>query len=107
MRTSDRLVEYCMLDMLPEDFPVLVDFFGVMWNDGSEDDLCTILGLYQGLVKQRGVTADDLHDACLGDKVEELIHRVYKDNETGYYVKFCESGIKLNPPYSYIIALLP
>ena len=91
-KTADVFIECCYSDLFPS-IPVLVDYFGNAWNNTEHS--CVVLGIYQGLVKRHGVTANVLHEHFLTNRLNELVHSVYKDNETFYYKKFCDLGIDL------------
>ena len=93
MRNSDELVKACFLDLLPS-LPTLVDYFGNAWQD--EEKACIVLGLYQGLVKFRDVDSDTLHNSLMKNKLNDLVHSKYKNNESGYYNLFCNLKIDLN-----------
>ena len=72
-KTSDSLIECCYLDLLPG-VSVLVDYFGNAWNNTEHS--CIVLGIYQGLVKRRGVTANVLQEHFLKNRLNELVHSV-------------------------------
>jgi hypothetical protein len=90
--TSELLVKYCYNDELPTNPAVICDFF-----DGYEN-INLILGVYQGLVKYKGVNANELHKALKSNKLNELIHQKYKYHKSGLYNKFCELNIKVGTP---------
>ena len=91
-KTADTLIDCCFGDLLPT-IPVMADYFGnAMGNLETE---CIVLGLYQGLVKRHGVTAEVLHIHFLNSRLDELVHSTYRDNETGYYKKFCNLKLDL------------
>jgi hypothetical protein len=81
-----------MRDELPRDLPTLADYFDLE----DEAKACIILGVYEGLVKYRGVDADLLHNCLLTGRLNELIHKKYKFGRTRYYDEFCKLGIDLD-----------
>ena len=91
-KTADTLIECCYLDVMPP-IPVLADYFGKAF--GTLDHECVVLGIYQGLVKRHGVTADVLHIHFLKNRLNELVHSCYRGNETFYYKKFCDLKLDL------------
>ena len=93
VRTSDDLVDCCNKNVIPG-IPVLTDYFG--FDCKTIKDIQIVLGVYQGLIKYKGVTSDQIHKALMENRLDELIHHHLKDHQTGYYKLFCKSGIKLN-----------
>ena len=93
-RNSDILYKCCMRDELPQDIPTLADYFGTAAFDEPEELI--VLGVYEGMVKSRGVDSDLLHNCLLTGRLNELVHKKYKFGKTRYYDKFCELGIDLD-----------
>ncbi len=93
-RTSELLVEFRYLDLIPNNSTVMCDYFG-RDNLKNEENINWIWGVYEWLVKNKGVSADDLHDALISDKLNELIHKKYKNQKSFYYNKFCELNLKV------------
>ena len=91
-KTSDILIECCYKDLIPP-IPVIADYFGIAYR--NEEDMCIVLGLYQGLVKFRGVKSDELHEAFLQNKLDELMHSKYRERKSQYYMMFCERNLSL------------
>ena len=64
--TAQVLIEACFADVLPPP-GVIFDYFG---NAVGKEQICWVLGIYQGLVKFRGVKHDLLLNCflsyCLG-----------------------------------------
>jgi hypothetical protein len=60
-KTIDLLVESCMTDLFPP-VPVIADYFG--WeNVGNDENLSVILGLYQDMIKIKGMNKDIVEKA--------------------------------------------
>jgi len=89
MSTSELLVNYCYNSQIPEETSVIADYFGFH----NLEYINLILNIYQGLVKYKGVSADELHKALKTKKLNELIHAKYKNNKSEYYNEFCEKNI--------------
>jgi hypothetical protein len=89
--TSSILVQNCWDDLLPNHPAVICDYFGFQ----NEEHMTTIFGVYQGLVKYRGVTAKDLHMALKKKQLTKFIHDKYKGESSGYYTEFCKHNITL------------
>jgi hypothetical protein len=53
-KTIDDLVKCCMLDILPP-MPVIADYSGLDNIENSNIKLNIILGLYQGMIKFKGM----------------------------------------------------
>lgn len=68
--------------------PLIADYFG-LHNKKYES---TLMGIYQGLFKY-GTTEEVIEQAAKCGKLDELIHKVYKNRETGYYKEFCDNNI--------------
>ena len=90
-KTSEILYRCCFDDTIPP-IPVIADYFG---NARSEEQVRIILGIYQGLVKIRGVEADVLNNCFESNRLNELVHAKYKYSKTGYYKMFCDQDIDL------------
>ena len=100
-KTIDSLVNDCNMDTLPS-MPVIADYYGL--QNFNEDNIPVILGIYQKMLKPQpfgfGIDKNDIEKAFLENKLDELIHEVYKQNGiTGYYKIFCERNIKVNNEY--------
>ena len=50
VKSIDDLVKCCMMDIMPR-LPVIADYFGL----DNVDHLSIILGLYQGMIKIKGM----------------------------------------------------
>ena len=94
MTTSSLLVKYCFDDIIPQELSVLCDYFGLnnMYNYKKVE---TIFGVYQGMVKLMEISAEELHQALVNDKLNEFIHDCYKNRKSGYYNEFCKMNIKV------------
>ena len=62
----DLLDKACSLDVIPP-LQVLADYFGLE-NMKNEDNLCTILGLYQGLIKYNNMDKQIIENASQENK---------------------------------------
>ena len=91
--TAQELYECCLRDEFPS-IPVLVDYFGNSISSLPRQGV--VLGVYQGLVKTKGVTVELLESCFRTNRLNELIHAKFKHRQSGYYRKFCELGIDLN-----------
>ena len=90
MTTAQSLVESCLKDE-PVNMTVFLDYFG---NARKSDHVTTVLGVYQMMV-YRGVTAELLHNCLLSNRLNELVHAMYKHKPTQYYLDFCKKKIDL------------
>lgn len=92
MQTSSAiLVQNCWDDLLPNHPAVICDYFGF----DNIKHMTTIFGVYQGIVKYRDVTANDLHMALKRGQLTQFIHDKYKGESSGHYTAFCKHKIKL------------
>ena len=98
-KSSKHLVECCLLDLLPTNISTLVDYFGIN-NVTDKEIFMIIFGIYQGLIKFKGVSENLLHKCCLSGRLNELIHKKFKFMPTRYYEKFCNKKIKIDSLYT-------
>ena len=90
--TAQDLYNCCLRGEMPT-LPVIVDYFG---DAKGMKNRCTVLGVYQGLVKTKGMTVELLENCFKTNRLNELVHEKYKYRQSGYYRKFCEAGINLD-----------
>ena len=75
MITANILVRHIYDDIIPNDYiSVIVDYFNIE-NASDDDKIQIIFGLYQGLIKYKGVTADLLHKCSITNRLDELINK--------------------------------
>ena len=95
-KTIDDLLKCCMLDIIPP-VPVVADYFGL----DNTDNLDVILGIYQGMLKIKGMDKSIVEKAFKNNQLDKLIHDSYKVYGTsGYYRMFCERNIKIGNTYN-------
>ena len=80
-----------MLDILPS-IPVIADYFECDNADDAEH-LSFVFGLYQGIIKIKGMNKDIVEKAFWNNQLDKLIHDSYKQYESkgrksGYYKCF-------------------
>ena len=96
-RTIDVFDQKCIrLDILPSQMSILADYFG-LHNARNDEHVKIIFGLYIGLIKLLEVPLDEIHEACLNNSLDALIHDKYKNRPSGYYKLFCSKNIKIGP----------
>ena len=94
-KSIDDLVNCCMLDIVPP-MPVIADYFGL---DNIENS-SIILGLYQGMIKIKGMDKRIIEKAFKTNQLDKLIHDSYKIYGTsGYYKMFCDKNIKIGTTF--------
>ena len=91
MFSSNHLVECCVCDELPSLIPTLDDYFGKYIND--PENFIIIFGIYQCLVKFKGVDKKLLHKCYLANRLDDLINIKFKHAPTGYYKKYINNKI--------------
>ena len=90
-KTIDDLVKCCMLDIMPP-LPVIAAYFGL----NNIDNLSIILGLYQGMIKIKGMDKYIIEKAFKKNELDKLIYDSYKIyGSSGYYKMFCDKNIKI------------
>ena len=75
-KTFDLLVESCMTDLFPP-CPDIADYFGFE-NARDNEHISIILGLYQGMIKIKGMDKDIVEKAFWDNQLDKLIHDSYK-----------------------------
>ena len=94
-KTIDDLVKCCVLDTMPT-MPVVADYFGL----DNVENLSIILGLYQGMIKIKGMDKRIIEKAFKTNQLDKLIHDSYKIYGTsGYYKMFCDNNITIGKTY--------
>ena len=82
--TAQDLYNCCLRDEMPT-LPIIVDYFG---DAKGMQNQCTVLGVYQGLVKTKGLTVELLEKCFKTKRLNELVHEKYKHRQSGYYRMF-------------------
>ena len=93
MTTAERLVMCCLWDELPNSMPIIADYFHI--NEFNKEKFIILFGVYQGMVKYKGVKAELLHHCLLENRLNELIHKKFKYQSTKYYKMFCDKNINI------------
>lgn len=75
----------------PLTLSVLVDYFGMAAVD--EERLRVLLGVYEGMVRFKFVTAALLHNCFLTNRLDELIRVKHVHWRSGYYEELVARGI--------------
>ena len=97
-KTIDLLVKACIEDIFPP-LPAIVDYFGFD-NAANDENLSIVLGLYQYMIKLKGMNKNIIEEAFHNNQLDKLIHDSYKIYGTsGYYRKFCDQNIKIGKTY--------
>jgi hypothetical protein len=95
VKTINDLVKYCMQDKMPT-IPVIADYFGL----DNIAHLSIILGLYQGMIKIKGMDKSIIEKAYKKNELDKLIHESYKIyGSSGYYKMFCDKNIIIGRTY--------
>lgn len=89
--TAKELVKCCFDNLFPSSNCVFSDYFG---DNYEEEKQIIILGIYQGLVKYKGVNESLLHKCFLANRLDELIHKKYKFHKLGYYKNLLNKILK-------------
>jgi hypothetical protein len=56
---------------------VLVDYFGQPGRNLEEANMMIIMGVYEGLIKYKGVWVNLLKECYMANRLDELIHKKY------------------------------
>ena len=93
MKTSaSELIESCWRDLMDFSPPVFFDYFNSKFTD---EEIGIVFGIYQGLVKYRGVDEQLLHKWFMANRLDELIHKKYNYKSSGYYELFKQKNLQI------------
>ena len=97
-KTIDLLVKACIEDIFPP-LPAIVDYFGFA-NAANDENLSIVLGLYQYMIKLKGMNKNIIEEAFHNNQLDKLIHDSYKTyGNTGYYKLFCDKNMEIGKTY--------
>ena len=97
-KTIDLLVKACIEDIFPP-LPAIVDYFGFD-NAANDENLSIVLGLYQYMIKLKGMNKNIIEEAFHNNQLDKLIHDSYKTyGNTGYYKLFCDKNMENGKTY--------
>jgi hypothetical protein len=92
------LVKACIEDIFPP-LPAIADYFGFD-NAANDENLSFILGLYQYMIKLRGMNKNIIEEAFHKNQLDKLIHDSYKTyGNTGFYKLICDKNMKIGKTY--------
>lgn len=94
-KTVDLLFETILNDTIIHP-AVIVDYFGI---HNSDDNYSTIFGIYEGLIKYKGVSKVLLENCYKTNRLDELIHKKYTYHKSKYYTEFVNKNIKIGETY--------
>lgn len=100
MPTTARLLyDCCLRDEFPP-IPALVDYFGNTLDSEMKQGI--VLGVYEGLVKTKGVSVELLDNCFRTNRLNQLVHEKYKHRPSQYYKMFCNANIDLDSTLALI-----
>lgn len=91
-RTIDTLFE-SVLSGGPLTFGVVHDYFGL--DNDTDENILIVYSLYEGLIRQQGITRSIIENCFLTNRLDELIHKKYMHHSSEYYKEFCRKNIKI------------
>ena len=77
--------------------PVFVDYFGM----NNDQHYTVIYGIYEGLIKYKGISKKLIENCFMTNRLDELIHKKYTYHKSGYYNDFCKKNIKIGNTYYF------
>jgi len=97
IKTIDLLYETILNDdIIPS--PVIADYFG--FHNSSDDNKYSIIyGVYQGLIKCKGIPKQMLENCFMTNRLDELIHKKYIHHKSKYYEDFVNKNITIGETY--------
>jgi hypothetical protein len=97
-KTIDLLFDYIRgnIEKLPS--PVYFDYFGIDNICNENED--TILGVYTGLIREKGISKELLENCFKTNRLDELIHQKHKFHVTVRYHKFCVKKMTIGKTYT-------
>ncbi len=60
-------------------------------NCKNDEEYSNLLGLYQGIIKCIGCDVEELHKACVNNKLKEFIKKIHGKHQSGYYKWFLKN----------------
>ena len=93
MTTTKNLIKCCLQDELPDSMGIIADYFHI--DKFNEEKFLILYGVYQEMIKYKGVDEKLLHNCLLDNRLNELIHKKFKYRPTDYYKMFCENNINI------------
>jgi len=76
---------------------VIADYFG--FDNDNEDNYSIIYGIYEGLIKYKGISKLLLENCFMTNRLDELIHKKYTHHKNKYYVNFVKKNIIIGDTY--------
>lgn len=78
--------------------PVIADYFGIH-NAIDDNKYSIIYGIYEGLIKYKGISKDLLENCYITNRLDELIHKKYTHQKSNYYLNFVINHISIGETY--------
>ena len=100
--SAERLVDYCLLGMLPNDYEITLDYFGGIARCSDDGRLAylrrvqLVFAIYSELIRTFSVDADTLHSAMIEGRLMTLIADNYNQHPCKLYDDFCTEDIDLD-----------
>lgn len=96
MKTIDILYASVLGDELAT-ISVIHDYFGIANLDSTK--ICIIYGVYQGLIKQKGISKQLIEQCFINNRLDELIHKKYTYHKSDSYTQFVENQIRIGDTF--------
>jgi hypothetical protein len=90
MNTAYTIHDKILNGMPITEYSIKTDLFG---KNFIEENYGLMYGVYEGLIKHKGVTKKMLYDCFITNRLDELIHKKYTIKKNSYYIQFCEKNI--------------
>lgn len=95
-KTIDSLFNACFNDDINSiTNGVIYDYFGIHNNNY----ITIIFGLYVGLIKIKQISKELIENCFYTNRLDELIHKKYKNWKSQYYNIFCNNNIIIGKTY--------
>ena len=91
--TTEGLIKCCLRDELPDRLGIIADYFNI--DKFNEETFLILYGVYQEMIKYKGVDENLLHNCLLHNRLNELIHKTFKYRPTYCYDMFRENNINI------------
>jgi hypothetical protein len=78
--------------------PVITDYFGIH-NAIDDNKYSIIYGIYEGLIKYKGISKDLLENCYMTNRLDELINKKYTHQKSNYYLNFVINHISIGETY--------
>jgi hypothetical protein len=98
-KTIDLLFDNIFNDTIHDLHPCIIcDYFGFE-NIKYDDNIDIIYGIYEGLIKIKGISKKLIENCFFTNRLDELIHKKHIHHKSKYYQIFCDKQIQIGKTF--------